>query len=637
MPGSKFAIASENATLVGIGQHLYVPDNPRLYAMPRKRRPSPPAPGSIPPRNIAPKPDPNHPQTDNSSDKTIIPTPSSSRQSTAGSDIEANSCGVPLCTIPNCRLPTHLNYGRQRKLKLLQSSARSSKSSPDDISEGNLDLVFERGMEGQFKLPIADAGDGDFQNLFVQFFKYHFDRLVLIYRPQRRDPAMKQNCYRLALQNPVYCLTLIAQAHMANIKDITTNLDPALDLLTDKIYSTLLQLTREKVESFELDDIDVLLLAIVALCEYDLKLYRYDALRSHHIGMTALVSKKGGVHNLGLSLPYVLRMDRFLAVRANQLPQFSSLDQPISDLIMRSSSETLRYGSSFFRGSTSLSDNVVSLCSDAAQLLDLVYELKITFDPTETRKAFSPKLEYFHFLRENIDVRHAILNQQLITTDTNVNKDLLALTAMKIVVYYIATANYLPIVTDLLAARLWNMLIKSPSGSSYSPSKTSTFEHGAGDPPSMPTIDLTDWTEDMPMLLWLLFACALPGSRETSLSFTAHLASSSTSSGTQRRNVSESRTSETSSISTTSSRPRSGQAIVSPSSPRRHRYLPSFILHVAEHLIGERPVLGTMDWDQEVVRVLESFLWIGERLSPELRRITRRVHDNVLARAEDDV
>ena len=481
------------------------------------------------------------------------------------------------------------------------------------------------GSDVQVQLPIDDIGNDEYRRLFNQFFSVNFDQVLLIFRPQRRDPMFKQVMYRHALRSPVYCLTLIAQAHMANIKDAPATTDSVADQLTDRIYAQLLQMMREKIESFDLDDVDTLLLAIVALCEYDLKLNRYDALRSHHSGMSALVSKRGGVHNLGTSLPYVLRMDRFLAIRANAYPQFAPTELPPPNLTLRYSNDDYIRGASFQSDLSGLSEPVVALCSDAAQLFDLMDELNIQFDPTSAPASYGPKLEYFVFLREDIDTRHAILNHQSTITASTVNKDLLALTAMKILTYHVALGNYLPIVNDLLSTRLWNMLTKAPLSSPRSQHSQTTLDDSGRDQSHIPTIDLSDWTEDMPMLLWILFACALPSSREASLSFTAHLRSLKPSTVPLSTEIS------------TSSGGRNTSTIVSPSSPRRHRYLPSFILHVAEHLIGERPLSGTSDWDRRVVEILESFLWHGARLSAEMGRIVKRVHENVLIRAEDDI
>lgn len=88
-------------------------------------------------------------------------------------------------------------------------------------------------------------------------------------------------------------------------------------------------------------------------------------------------------------------------------------------------------------------------------------ELNITFGPSRLSAIANPKLDHFHFLRKSIDVRHAILNYQCSIATSSTKKDLLVLTATQIVVYYVAYANYLPVITDLLATRLWNLLTKA--------------------------------------------------------------------------------------------------------------------------------------------------------------------------------
>ncbi|KAK5092313.1 hypothetical protein LTR70_005593 [Exophiala xenobiotica] len=199
-------------------------------------------------------------------------------------------------------------------------------------------------MEGDFKLPIEDTATQELRRLFIQFFASHFDRMTLVQRPQTRDPAFKQAVYRMALHDPVYCLTVVAKAQMDNITNDNLPFEPAKNRLTDLVYTRLLEMTRKEVESFDIGNVDVLLLAVVTLCEYDLRLDKYAALRSHHAGMLVLVSRRGGAHNLGLSLPDVLRMDRFLAVRLNQLPQFNPTVLTSSDVIMRQSTSGLPYG-----------------------------------------------------------------------------------------------------------------------------------------------------------------------------------------------------------------------------------------------------------------------------------------------------
>lgn len=596
--------------------------------MPRKRRPTPPLPGSIV-RNLAPKPDPSQAQTDNSSEQTPVRTSSSSRQSTTGSDIESSCCGVPQCSIPNCKLVTHINYGRQRKLSLLLSSraAGLSLSSSGTLAGANSHANGSPIMDGKLKLPIDDTPHQDFQKLFIHFFNIHYDAMVLIFRPQLRDPAFKQTIYRLALHNPIYCLTLVAQAHMNIIKDGLEVPSPRSDNLTDTIYTRLLKMTREKIQAFDLDDIDVLLMAIVVLCEYDLHLHQYDALSTHHNGMKALVAKRGGIHNLGLSLPYVLRMDRFLALRSNQLPQFAAPDVATASVIAHNMEQDLVYGSSFQENSSGLSEHVRSVCTDSAHLLELMDDLSITFDSTEPSKIANPKMEYFYFLRENIEVRYTILNHQINRSNADM-LNRLTLCASQLVAYYIAENNYLPLVTDLLATRIWNILTNSSYDPSHSPTTTPTLERGSSDPSSVPKIDLVRWKNNMSTLLWLLFACALPSSLPATMTFTGHLSSTLPSPGSSR--------SPPRSASRASPSSHSSRSILSPSSSRRQRYLPSFILYVAEHLVGERPLSGTSDWDTEVTEILESHVWAGDRLAVEFESITHRVHESVIARAADD-
>lgn len=600
--------------------------------MPRKRRPTPPLPGSIV-RNLAPKPDPSQGHTDNSSDRTPALTSNSSRQSTAGSDVESSYCGVPQCNTLNCRLQTHINYGKQRKLSLLQSSRASGlpQSSATKLTESTSHLTIKPTMDEKIRLPISDTPNQDFQRLLVHFFDTVFDEMVLIFRPQLRDPAFKQSIYRLAFHNPVYCLTLVAQAHMTAMKDSVTPLDPAGDALTDTIYTRLLKMTREKIEFFDLDDVDVLLMAIVVLCEYDLQLHQYDALSTHHNGMKVLVSKRGGIHNLGLSLPYVLRMDRFLAIRLNQMPQFASLDNTTANVMAHQTQEESLYGSYFQESSSGLSEQVGSVCSDSARLLEIMEDLDITFNHAKVPDAPNPKIEYFYFIRENIEVRYSILNHQSNRGNASVNLDRLVLCAGQLVTYYIAEKNYLPLVSDLLATRLWNMLTNAPNGSPNStPGTVPPLERGGSDPSTTPKIDLASWKNNMPTLLWLLFACALPSYRATTMTFTGHLSSALSSPGSNKSPP----TSASKRSSPSQSHP--SRSITSPSSPRRQRYLPSYILYVAEHLVGERPLSGTGHWEIEVTAILENYVWAGDRLTGEFENVMRKVHEGVLARAQEE-
>lgn len=486
-------------------------------------------------------------------------------------------------------------------------------------------------MDDKTRLPIEDTPNHDFKKLFVHFFKSLFDGMILIFRPQLRDPAFKQTVLRLALHNPVYCLTLVAQAHMCAMKDSMTPLDAAGDALTETIYARLLKITREKIECFDLDDTDVLLMAIVVLCEYDLQLHQYDSLSSHHNGMKALVTKRGGIHNLGLSLPYVLRMDRFLAIRSNQMPQFASQEAATADIMAHLTEEDPLYGLYFQKSSTGLSDHVKSVCSDSARLLELMDDLNITFDPAATSDAPHPKIEYFYFVRENIEVRYAVLNYSYNRGNPSINLNRLTLCAAQLVTYYVAEKNFLPLVTDLLATRLWNMLTNSSRDSPQAtPSKSPSLERSSSEASTVPNIDLASWKNNMPTLLWLLFACALPTCRTMNMTFAGHLSSALSSPGSNK--------SPASSASKRSSpgQSQSSRSIMSPSSPRRQRYLPYFILYVAEHLVGERPLSGTRDWEGKVTDILENFVWNGDRLPGEFQSIMRRIHERVVARAEED-
>lgn len=316
------------------------------------------------------------------------------------------------------------------------------------------------------------------------------------------------------------------------------------------------------------------------------------------------------------------------------MPQFGSPELPVPDIIMQQPADSVRCGSAFRRGLSTLSDDVGFLCISAAHLLDLMDELNVTFDPARLPENLHPKLEYLYFLRENVEVRHAILNHQYTRSAQSVNKDLLVLTATKIIEYYVCSANYLPVVTETLSTRLWNMLTKAPVSHARSQPVKLAPERGTIDPSYIPTINLAEWTSCMPMLLWLLFACALPKSRGESLSFAGRLASAPTSSAPPNTLVTSASVPR-SQTSTGASKRGARQAIVSPSSPRRHRYLPNFILHVAEHLVGERPLSGTSDWDRDVTTILEGFVWSSRRLNSEFESIVGRIHENVLARADE--
>lgn len=482
----------------------------------------------------------------------------------------------------------------------------------------------QRPLGDNIRLPIEDNSNKDFSGLLQRFFSEHYDRLTLVYRPQRLDPAFKRSLQRLSLQNGTYCLTLVALSHLANIKDNQGRIDSEVDRLTDQIYSQLVQITREEIDSLEVAEIDVLLLAITTLCKYDMMLDRHEALRTHHKGLTALVASRGGIHNLGLSLPYVLSIDRLLALRSCDLPQYTSLDS--GGFEFASQAETSSISGNYFSktNKTSLSEAVATISLDAVHLLSVMDEIKLNFDPARQGEVVGFKLEYFRFLREDIDSRHAVLNHRMSGNAGVLNKDLLALTAMRIVVYYLAMDNYLPFVTDLWATRLWNTLMRIP----ISPAQAEASSRDPREPALLPTINFSDWAEDMPLLLWILFACALPAARERNLSFTARL----------DLDASTGRGSSSSKLKSKGSPPRSqgSTAIVSPSSPRRQRFLPNFVLHVAEHLVGERPLSGTEEWDAEVSKILGNFLWSNERLSSEFRRIIGRVHEHVLMRAEAD-
>ena len=139
--------------------------------MPRKRRPTPPLPGSLPLRQIAPRPD-----TKTSADESTTISPgsvarSNSELSSVGSE-EGNVCGVPQCRLVNCNLSTHRNYTRQRRIALLQSSTSgSSRHSSTVETEQTLADMPQLALGDEIRLPIEDNANQDFKRLDINILR----------------------------------------------------------------------------------------------------------------------------------------------------------------------------------------------------------------------------------------------------------------------------------------------------------------------------------------------------------------------------------------------------------------------------------------------------------------------------------
>lgn len=418
-------------------------------------------------------------------------------------------CRVPICYLEGCKLLSHRYYSKSKNQlsksrSLLSLSSRTQDGTPDTHSSKSLGYckpsrlrILSDRVEGLPVLPIQDAAFqqadvlSEITGLFNRFFCLHFDEITAIHHsPSSITYTLKQTALGLALKEPVYCTTVIALSQFFETKDRSPD-EILKEPLTSLLYSRLLQYCRELLEDADESYVDLIVLAIVVVCLFDLSTGREESLQIHRRGLIALLPKIGGHHNLRLSLPYVLWIDRAIAIVLLEEPLFPSPIPPVGAL---NSTVDKLYGHEFEKSrlKPAINPDINVVCKDAARVMDLFEARRIQHDARLSsepdKQSQVPSTDQIFFFRDHVDFR---LSSLLSHRDELNLLESCILLATKIVEDTVAFADFLPALDLCLSNCIRERLSEAPNGGI--------------DPNGKVT-----WGRFNDVLLWILFACAIP-------------------------------------------------------------------------------------------------------------------------------
>jgi len=407
-----------------------------------------------------------------------------------------SSCTVPGCPIPSCRLRSHQQYAgithlqyrktRQRRPQTKQPGGESLNASDAWPHLLPPTPTIERdGVDGFPFMPIPNQLDPELRELFNHFFANVFDRLVLIFRAPPIAKDFKPRMLQVALTTPAYCMALIAQSR--------TDADISRDQFSEDrkslaLYGKVLEVYRHHLTVMQPAHVDILLLVIVILLTYDMIHGRLQSAAVHWNGMQQLVSFRGGIHNIGVSLAYVVHADRVIATFNNKEPAYPSPADRSIQLLRR---PKFLYGYAFassgsFIESGILTQRSLDYCRDTVQLVELFESTQMCFDPKKSGNSRIRDVEYFYYSRDRLDGQFPILNAKLYKHRT---QEYCIVLAARLAEYPITWANYVPTLTMLLANQLQGILKQDDM--------------------------LLVWHKSLDILSWILFVAAIaPVQRE---------------------------------------------------------------------------------------------------------------------------
>jgi len=323
-------------------------------------------------------------------------------------------------------------------------------------------------------LPLQKPYPAEFHQIFDFFVTHYFDKVTLVFRPPMK-PDYKKEYIQEAVTNEL--LTTIALAHSKVHLMLQTD-DRSADAVSTVIYSRLVQIVRRKLDNVQHLEIDDLILGVVALANFDLLLERPETLLTHQRAIQHLVSARGGVHNLGRSLPYVLQTDRRLAVLTGTRPLLETWTTRLLETPQRPPG---KYGAAFYisQPSQELQPDVLLFCQDECRLLELFEQSKKCYDTDKLSHGDRTVIPYFFFCRDQLSAEFTNLHAKY-RADQARNR--CALLATKIVEFPILYGGLMPLLTEFLASELTKYLEETLQG---------------GHPPG--------WQGNDDMLTWLLW------------------------------------------------------------------------------------------------------------------------------------
>lgn len=342
------------------------------------------------------------------------------------------------------------------------------------------------GIDGFPFMPIQDQLDPELRDLFHHFFANVFDRLVLIFRAPPIAKDFKPRMLQVALTTPAYCLALIAQSRI----DTDIGRDQfSEDRRSLALYGKVLEVYRKHLTVMQPAHVDILLLVIVILLTYDMIHGRRQSAAVHWNGMQQLVGFRGGIHNIGVSLAYVVHADRVVATFNNKPPAYP-LPADRSIQLMRP--PKCIYGSAFVSSPSFVEAGIMTqrsldYCVDTARLVELFESTQMCFDPKKTTHSKICDVEYFYYSRDRLDGQFPTIHAEL---HGHKSQEYCMILAARLSEYPITWTNYIPTLTMLLAEQLQSILAHDDT--------------------------LSIWTANLNALSWVLLAATIaPARRET--------------------------------------------------------------------------------------------------------------------------
>lgn len=383
-------------------------------------------------------------------------------------------CRVPQCPNKDCKLTSHRLYDPSA-LQRVANRVEVKRVEPPDSSIGR------EGVDGFPQLPIDDGLNSQLRTLFHHFFDSVFDRLADIFRGPLLTPGYKNRMLGVALSNRAYCIGLITQAH-TDIALSRGAFQETRDSL--ELYTRLIGIFRAQLAAStghgppDPLHIELALLVLCILLSYNVTRGRISELRMNWAALQHLVSLRGGVHYLTVSLAYVVHVDRLCATMAGVLPTYMTSAGRLQHF---SRPPWSPYSPGFTKLETSHSvvvdAPVLEHCLSTCELLAL-HDAFHSRTRTTRQSVLSPppSPQYLYYLRDQVDEQFAILYAKTLTQNTPSRCILLA---TRIVEYPVTWANYVPTLTMDLCSELCGILRRQ---------------------------DLFDcWSESLDVLSWILF------------------------------------------------------------------------------------------------------------------------------------
>ena len=393
------------------------------------------------------------------------------------------SCGISKCTRSPCTLPTHRQYARSLRKAILVS--RNTHLSPFSSGVASLDRSNTSAslsripspgyqLDSWPDLPFKKPYPPELRNSFDFFVNHLFDKLTLVFRPPMK-PGFKRQQIQEILSSELLTAASLLQARNHLMQQSN---DRSADALSTSLYSMVAQAMHRKLDELSHTNADDLIFCVIALLNFDLLQAKPETLATHKRGIEHLVSCRGGVHNLGTTLPFIVQTDRRLAILTGTYPMFSP---PPSKALEMPPCKEDKYGASFFsrKMCQAFGQNVLFFCQNECHLIALFERNKICFDMERPARGDLNTLPYFFFCRDQLSAQFANLYAHYRPIDC---KERYVLIATKIVEYPIVNGGLTIMLAEFLADQLTGLLKEE-------------FREGLPD----------HWTEHQEMLSWILW------------------------------------------------------------------------------------------------------------------------------------